>query len=119
MACTMFDAMPVRDVVSWNSMISGYARYGFYNHAFERFIEMQDAGVRPSGFTLSILASLVSSRCHAKQIHCRVIRSGLDLSNVVLGNSLITMYEKLGLVDHCFGVILLPYSIFFISIKRT
>ncbi|KAK7282663.1 hypothetical protein RIF29_11617 [Crotalaria pallida] len=105
-ACHLFDAIPVRDVVSWNSMISGYAHYGFYNHALELFVEMQDAGVRPSCFTLSILASLVSSTFHAKQIHCRVIRSGLDWSNVVLGNSLITMYGKLGVVDYCFGVIL-------------
>lgn len=105
-ACHLFDEMPVRDVVSWNSMISGYAHYGFYNHVLELFVEMQDAGVRPSGFTYSILASLVSSPYHAKQIHCRVIRSGVDLSNVVLGNSLITMYGKLGLVDYSFGVIL-------------
>ncbi|XP_027339065.1 pentatricopeptide repeat-containing protein At1g43980, mitochondrial [Abrus precatorius] len=102
----VFDAMPVRDAVSWNSLISGYASHGFVSHALELFVEMQGNGVRPSGFTFSILMSLVSSPCHAKQIHCRMIRSGIDLSNVVLGNSLITMYGKLGLVDCAFGVIL-------------
>ena len=88
----MFDAMPVRDVVSWNSMISGYASCGYLSHALELFVEMQGTGVRPSGFTFSILMSLVSSSPHAKQIHCRMIRSGVDLDNVVLGNSLINIY---------------------------
>ena len=105
-ACRLFDVMPVRDVVSWNSMISGYAHYGFSSHALELFVDMQDAGVRPSGFTFSIMTSIVSSPCHAKQVHGRMMRSGMDLSNVVLGNSLIAMYGKLGLVDYCFGVIL-------------
>ncbi|KAJ1380311.1 Tetratricopeptide-like helical domain superfamily [Sesbania bispinosa] len=105
-ACNLFDEMPVRDVVSWNSMISGYASYRFSSHALELFVEMQDTGVKPSGFTFSILTSLVSSPHHAKEVHGGMIRSGMDLSNVVLGNSLITMYGKLGLVDYAFGVIL-------------
>ncbi|XP_004503044.1 pentatricopeptide repeat-containing protein At1g43980, mitochondrial [Cicer arietinum] len=103
-ACHMFDEMPVRDVVSWNTLISGYASYGFSSHALELFVEMQSTGVKPSWFTFSILTSLVSSPCHAKQVHGRMIRSGMDLSNVVLGNSLIAMYGKLGLVDYSFDV---------------
>ncbi|KAL9313682.1 hypothetical protein ACSQ67_019134 [Phaseolus vulgaris] len=102
----VFDVMPARDVVTWNSMISGYASFGFLSHALELFVEMQGTGVRPSGFTFSIVMSLVSSPSHAKQIHCRMIRSEMDLDNVVLGNSLITMYGKLGLVEYAFGVIM-------------
>lgn len=105
-ACYMFDEMPVRDVVGWNTMISGYASCGFSSHALGVFVEMQGAGVRPSGFTFSILTSLVSSSCHAKEVHGMMIRSGMELSNVVIGNSLIAMYGKFGLVDYCFGVIL-------------
>ena len=105
-ACYMFDEMSVRDVVSWNTMISGYASCGFSSHALGVFVEMQGAGVRPSEFTFSILTSLVSSSCHAKEVHGMMIRSGMDLSNVVVGNSLIAMYGKLGVVDYCFGVIL-------------
>lgn len=114
-ACQLYDGMPVRDVVSWNSMISGYASNGFSSDALELFVEMQGAGMRPSSFTFSILTSLVSSPCHAKQVHGRIIRSGMDLSNVVLGNSLIAMYGKVGLVDYSFSVILTMKKIDIIS----
>ncbi|KAJ7965460.1 Pentatricopeptide repeat [Quillaja saponaria] len=102
----LFDKMPVRDVVSWNTMISGYASYGFVNYALGLFLQMQNIWVRPNGYTFSILMSLVSCVYHGKQIHGSMIRSGADLSNVVIGNSLINMYGKLGLVDYTFGVVL-------------
>lgn len=102
----LFDVMPERDVVSWNSMISGYISCGCSDYGLEMFSKMQLAGFRPSGFTFSILLSSVSSACHGKQIHGSMIRSGLSLSNVVLGNSLIDMYGKLGVLDYAVGVFL-------------
>lgn len=33
----MFDKMSVRDLVSWTSMISGYAQNGFNSETFEFF----------------------------------------------------------------------------------
>lgn len=106
-AMMLFDEMPVRDVVSWNSMMSGYSSYGLVDQALELYFKMQNDGVRPNQYTFSILMSLVSSSCHGKQIHGVMIQScGLSLSNVVLGNSLISMYGKLGLVDYAFGVFL-------------
>lgn len=103
-ASSLFDQMPERDVVSWNSMISGYISYGFIDYALRLFLDMQSAGVRPSEFTFSILTSVVSSAYHGKQIHCSMLRGGMDRKNVVLGNSLIDMYGKLGLLDYAFGV---------------
>lgn len=102
----VFDEIPEPDVVSWNSMISGYASCGYYDYALEMFSKMQLQGVRPSGFTFTILLSTVSSSCHGKQIHGSMIRSGLSLSNVVLGNSLIDMYGKLGVLYYAFAVFL-------------
>ncbi|KAI9097490.1 hypothetical protein K1719_025261 [Acacia pycnantha] len=87
--------MPVRDVVSWNTMISGYSSHGFGNQAFQIFVEMQNIGTRPSVFTYTIMMSLVSSPCQGKQIHGRLIRSGMDFSNLVLGNSLINMTSRI------------------------
>ncbi|KAK9271273.1 hypothetical protein L1049_026863 [Liquidambar formosana] len=98
--------MPERDVVSWNSMISGCASYGFFGYALGIFLNMQNAGVRPSEFTFSILTSFVSSAHHGKQIHGNMIRGGMNFKNTVIWNSLIDMYGKLGLVDYSLGVFL-------------
>lgn len=100
----LFDEMPQRDIVSWNSMISGCVSSGFVDNAMDVFLEMQNAGFRPSEYTFSILLSLVSCACRGKQIHGSMIRSGVDLSSVVLGNSLIDMYGKVGLVDYMFAI---------------
>ncbi|GLT55872.1 hypothetical protein SLA2020_289580 [Shorea laevis] len=85
-------------------MISGCASCGLIDYAFGIFLEMQKLGVRPSGFTFSILTSFVSCGRHGKQIHGSMIRSGVNLSNLVLGNSLIDMYGKLGLLHYALGV---------------
>lgn len=102
----VFDEMPERDVVSWNSMISGYVSCGCIDNAMGMFSKMQISGGRPSEYTFSIMMSVVSSASHGRQIHGGMIRKGLSLSNVVLGNSLIDMYARFGLMDYAFGVFL-------------
>ncbi|KAH0679876.1 hypothetical protein KY284_020961 [Solanum tuberosum] len=111
----LFDEMPERDVVSWNSMISGYALYGLFENALGVFLEMQKYGIRPSGYTYSILVSHVEFAFHGKEIHGNMLRNGVDLSNVVVGNSLIDMYGKLGIVDYATGVFLAMETVDVIS----
>lgn len=102
----VFDEMPERDIVSWNSMISGYVSCGCIDNAMRMFSKMQISGVRPSEYTFSIMMSVVSSASHGRQIHGGMIRKCLNLSNVVLGNSLIDMYARFGFMDYAFGVFL-------------
>ncbi|XP_058089805.1 pentatricopeptide repeat-containing protein At1g43980, mitochondrial [Magnolia sinica] len=114
-ASQLFDEMPERDIVSWNSMISGYALNGLMEYALLVFLEMQEAGLRPNGFTFSIVVSCVNSSRHGKEIHGSIIRSGLNSTNVVLGNSLIDMYGNLGLVDYAVCAFLLMEELDVIS----
>ncbi|KAI3435375.1 uncharacterized protein J3R85_006102, partial [Psidium guajava] len=114
-ARVMFDGMPQRDVISWNSMLSGYASNGFVDYALELFWEMQNAGVEPSDYTYSMVASFVSCSNYGRQIHARMIRSGMNAQNVVLGNSLIDMYGKLGLVDYTHRVFMTMEKVDIIS----
>ncbi|CAL1412612.1 unnamed protein product [Linum trigynum] len=106
MACSLFDEMPERDVVSWNSMIVGNASCGHVDRALERFRRMQISGVQPSEYTYSILMSVVFATLGGRELHGSLIRRGFSTSNVVLGNSLIDMYGKLGLLDYSVGVFL-------------
>ena len=66
------------------------------------FKEMQNFGVRPS----KILSTFVSCASQGKEIHGNMIRNGVSFSNLVIGNSLIDMYRKLGLIEYAFGVFL-------------
>lgn len=102
----VFEKMTQRDVITWNSLISGYASNGAVECALDAFLEMQVIGMRPNEYTFSIIVSCINFVSQAKEIHGCIIRSGLCSSNVVLGNSLIDMYGKLNLVEYAFGVFL-------------
>ncbi|KAK4745073.1 hypothetical protein SAY87_011385 [Trapa incisa] len=101
----LFDEMPQRDVVSWNSMISTYSSVGLVGSALNMFLDMQKAGLRPSEFTYSMLASLISCANQGKQIHGNAIINGVNPFCLVLGNSLIDMYGKLYLPDFSLAVL--------------
>lgn len=47
---------------------------------------------------------LISEARYVKELHGSIIRSGLSVSNVVLGNALINMYVKLGVFNYAFRV---------------
>jgi len=98
---TVFDEMLERDGISWNVMIAGCARYGHSKEALSFFLQMQQAGMKPTPFTfastLSACASL-SELEKGKQIHIHIIRDEFD-SNIILGNALIDMYAKCGCLE--------------------
>jgi len=48
------------DEITYNTLIDGCARYGLYEKGVQLLLEMQEAGVRPSNFTLSVLVKLAT-----------------------------------------------------------
>ena len=99
----LFDEMPEKDVVTWNSMVSGYLKVGLFEKAFTVICMMQEFFVRPSGFSLSIFASYVSSVQQAKEIHGCAIRHGFS-GNIVIQNALIDMYGRLRILGYAIGL---------------
>ncbi|XP_026451559.1 pentatricopeptide repeat-containing protein At3g16610-like [Papaver somniferum] len=45
-ACKLFDRLPERNEVTWNSMVSGYAQNGYWNHALEALELMGKSGIQ-------------------------------------------------------------------------
>eukprot|EP01018_Ginkgo_biloba_P019471 Gb_05259 [translate_table: standard] len=58
----VFDKMPRRNVVSWTSMIVGYAMHGCGKEAIHLFEQMQDSGTSPDHVTF---VGVLSACCHA------------------------------------------------------
>ncbi|KAG9457185.1 hypothetical protein H6P81_001693 [Aristolochia fimbriata] len=53
----IFDEMPEKNVVTWNSMIIGYAMHGKVAEAFETFFQMEEKGSRPNDKTFICILS--------------------------------------------------------------
>jgi pentatricopeptide repeat protein len=59
-ASRFFELMPMRNVYSWNSMISGYARHGHGDKALELFSQMKLYGQAPDHVTFVVVLSACS-----------------------------------------------------------
>lgn len=95
-AYKMFDRMPERDLVSWNTIIAGYAQNGLSQVAFDLVLRMQEEGQKPDSITLvTILPAAADMGClrSGKSIHGYVIRSRFS-SLVNISTALVDMYAK-------------------------
>jgi pentatricopeptide repeat protein len=95
----VFDDLQIRDVVTWNALISGYTRHERGDEAFRCFDRMQNEGHAPSSVSyLCILKACGSSRqlsaMKGEAVHARMLRQGIAADNVCIGNALIDMYAK-------------------------
>ena len=95
MARMLFDRMPVRDLTSWNTMISGYVKNDNPKEALVVFDMMKKAGLTVDGTTLlgllSACAGLMALKL-GKTVHGYVVRKNAEFSNKFLRNSLVEMY---------------------------
>ncbi|XP_021714499.1 pentatricopeptide repeat-containing protein At3g49740-like [Chenopodium quinoa] len=101
LACQIFCSMHSKNLITWNAIISGFLLNGYPVQALELFLQLQKSKIRPDVYTLTIVLSIcssVSALSHGKQVHCYILRR-LFLNEISLGNGLITMYAKCGLLD--------------------
>ncbi|KAL5720876.1 hypothetical protein ACHQM5_013505 [Ranunculus cassubicifolius] len=50
-ACLCFENMPIKNLVSWTSLIMGFGKHGLGLEALEAFAQMKKEGVVPNGIT--------------------------------------------------------------------
>ncbi|KAK7329378.1 hypothetical protein VNO77_23540 [Canavalia gladiata] len=97
----VFDGIPRRDGVSWNSMIATLCRFEEWELSLQLFRLMLSENVDPTSFTLVSVAH-ACSHVHGgvrlgKQVHAFTLRNG-DWRTYT-NNALVAMYAKLGRVD--------------------
>ncbi|XP_024535548.1 pentatricopeptide repeat-containing protein At3g09040, mitochondrial-like [Selaginella moellendorffii] len=122
LARAAFDGMKHRDVVSWTSLISGYAENGHGEAALQVFGEMMVAPARCEPDRPTFLAALKACsnlatkeeqgqlKVHGKfvrmkclnecmSLHSQAAKLGLDRSDVFVGSNLLDLYAKCGSLE--------------------
>ncbi|CAA7060859.1 unnamed protein product [Microthlaspi erraticum] len=93
----VFDQMPVRDLVSWNTILMGLKKTRDPETVLRLFIEMRRSGLNPDELTLPAVIDTVSGsafKVYVLQIHTLAVRLGLSLS-AYTGSSLLRGYTSL------------------------
>ncbi|KAK3228372.1 hypothetical protein Dsin_000253 [Dipteronia sinensis] len=102
----IFNEMPIRNVVSWSTLIAGYVQCNRFMDALNVFKDMLADGVKPNQSTLtSVLTACaqVGALDQGRWIHGYIDRLKLDM-NLILGTTLIDMYSKCGCIEEALMV---------------
>ncbi|KAI7746684.1 hypothetical protein M8C21_018296, partial [Ambrosia artemisiifolia] len=98
----LFDMIPERNVVTWTAMIDGYMKTAFFEEGFALFLQMRrESEIKLVSNTLTVVfegCGRFDRYREGIQIHGLVMVMGFDF-DTFLGNSVITMYCRLGDVD--------------------
>lgn len=97
----VFDEMPEKHVVGWNSIIAGYALNGYSEEALNLYYEMQNSNIKMDHFTYSIIIRncvRLGSLEQGKQAHAGLVRNGFG-TNTVACTALVDLYCKWGRMD--------------------
>lgn len=100
-ALEVFRNMLDRDVISWTSLVTGYAFNGYYEEAIRLYCDLRSSEVDPDEIVLSnILSSCAGLTVLelGQQVHVDFIKSGIG-SSLSVDNSLVTMYAKCGSIE--------------------
>ncbi|XWS49620.1 hypothetical protein CRYUN_Cryun12cG0018700 [Craigia yunnanensis] len=107
LARDVFDNMPDKNVVSWNSMIMGYGMHGHVEKALEMFIDMEKRGQTPNASTF---VSCLSACKHAGKvlegwwcfdIMCRVYEIEPKVEHI---GCMFDLLSRVGLMEHSDGL---------------
>ncbi|CAN1146489.1 Pentatricopeptide repeat-containing protein At4g21065 [Linum perenne] len=97
-ALKVFELMPERDVVTWNSVINGFSLNGEPGEALMLYQKMHSQGVKPDGFTMVSLFSACSkfgALALGRRAHVYMVKVGLN-QNLHAINALLDFYAKCG-----------------------
>ncbi|KAJ7955384.1 Pentatricopeptide repeat-containing protein [Quillaja saponaria] len=107
-ACNVFNNMPDKDAVAWTAMISGHVQNELFAEANCLFAEMRAQGVSPLNSTYSVLLGATGAMANLDQgrkLHCMQLKT-LSEYDLILENSLISMYAKCGEIEDSYSIFL-------------
>ncbi|KAL9236966.1 hypothetical protein vseg_011569 [Gypsophila vaccaria] len=103
----LFEAMVVRDIISWNSLVSTYVQAGDLEGTLWLLNKMKREGFSPNqrtfGTVVSSSESLQNGVELGSMVHDEIISCGLEV-NAHLATSLVGLYSKHGDVSAAFKI---------------
>lgn len=102
----LFDGMPHKDVVSWNTIFSGFRQMKDLDKCYRYFLLMRELDYMPNGLTFTILiSSFLNSgfTVLTPQFHGQVISLGISLNDALV-SALMRGYIDLGYRSSFFRV---------------
>ena len=97
----VFEKLAVQDAVSWNALIAGYSQHGYCEEALNYFEQMRVQGHYPSADTLaSVFQShgTLGASQNGQDLHAEIEKDRFLINDIVVGNALVDMYMKCGLI---------------------
>ncbi|KAL8201568.1 hypothetical protein R6Q57_010715 [Mikania cordata] len=94
----VFDDMFDKSVVSWNMVIGGYSKLGYYKEAFLLFQKMRELGVELDDFTFVSLHAVCSQNCQeilGGLLHSYIVTTEAQV-DIYVQNAIVDMYAKCG-----------------------
>jgi pentatricopeptide repeat protein len=88
-----------RNTITWNALISGYAKHGCDEEALQCFREMESEGFSPDSVTYACVLKAcgsVGGVTTGEIMHSKIERRGLWGRDALVGNALVDMYAKIG-----------------------
>ncbi|KAF8037328.1 hypothetical protein BT93_B0289 [Corymbia citriodora subsp. variegata] len=105
-AVQLFDEMPERNVVAWNTVLDCLVSCGRCKEALDQFADMLRGGIGPDEATLVVVLSAcsqVGALDYGRWLHDFINHAGLS-DIVPVRNALIDMYAKCGAVGEAYMV---------------
>ncbi|KAH7415926.1 hypothetical protein KP509_14G066900 [Ceratopteris richardii] len=100
-ALCVFDIMPERNLITWNSLIAGYVAYNYADDALELFNIMQDGGINPDRITWSMILDTCASfdsLAEGELVYNSIMIIGLELDNSIVASAM-KLYGKFYCLD--------------------
>ncbi|RWW42351.1 hypothetical protein BHE74_00052109 [Ensete ventricosum] len=99
----LFDQMPHRDTVTWNSLLSAYALHGLTADAINLFcLFLRCATIAPTRLTFTPLLKVCSASADlfptSQALHSLAIKIGLG-SDALVSSALVSVYSKFGFLQ--------------------
>ncbi|KAH7447653.1 hypothetical protein KP509_01G115200 [Ceratopteris richardii] len=95
----VFHLLPFPDLVSWNTLIGGFAEHEYNDDAFSHFENMLQRSFCPNEFTFSSILKCCASICFlykGLQFHACMIVSCMHKECIVISGALVDIYASCG-----------------------